>query len=156
MRADFAACRNGGFDVLGKIWAFPYTVVGVAYGGLGHLYGLVRRTNPKICLGNNAIQFLDNPFVNSDAAFTLGNTILYGRNSPPWKEGAYGDQMVNVGTHEKAHTYQYQVLGPIFGIAYMLAGGFCGPSRNAFERAAQGYGAGRASWWPWPAKRPGH
>jgi hypothetical protein len=136
-------------DFLGKIWASPYTLAGAAYGGLGHLYGLSRGTHPKISLGHNAIQFSNNPFVNSNAAFTLGNTILYGDNFPPDKDGAYGDRSVNNGKHEEGHTYQYQALGPLFGPAYMLAGGFSGPQGNPFERAAQNYGASRGSWWPW-------
>jgi hypothetical protein len=145
----FPAVQTHALDVLGKIWASPYTVIGAVYGALGHLYGLLRRDNPKILLGNNAIQFTNNPFVNSAAAITFGNTIVYGRNSPPDRNGAYGNDAVNVGRHERAHTYQYQALGPAFGLAYLLAGGFCGPDRNAFERAAQQYGAGCGSWWPW-------
>ena len=54
-----------------------------------------------------------------------------------------------VGLHEKAHTLQYQVLGPLYGPIYLLNGGFSGPGGNSFEQAAQDYGSGRGSWWPW-------
>ena len=144
-------------DVLGKIWASPYTLLGAAYGGFGHLYGIATGRRPQISFGNNAIQFINNPFVNRRSAFTLGNAILYGAEQSPETPGAYGNlQVKNVGEHEKAHTYQYQTLGPFFGPAYMLAGGFSGPTNpsattrgNPFEDAAQRYGSGQGSWWPW-------
>jgi hypothetical protein len=47
------------------------------------------------------------------------------------------------------HTYQYQALGPFYGLAYLLSGGFSGPSGNPYEQAAQNYGSGKGSWWPW-------
>jgi len=143
-------------DLLGKVWASPYTALGLAYGGLGHLYGLATGQHPEISFGNDAVQFINNPFVNKTSAFTLGNAILYGAEQPPERPGAYGDLSVkNVGKHEQAHTYQYQALGPLFGPAYMLAGGFSGPTDpsgrpgNVFEDAAQRYGSGQGSWWPW-------
>jgi hypothetical protein len=129
--------------------------MGAAYGGLGHLYGLATGKHPEINFGNNAIQFINNPFVNQHSALTLGNSILYGEESPPTKNYAYGDPNVNIGKHEQAHTYQYQALGPLFAPTYMAAGGFPDPARrsgklgNALEDAAQRYGGGQGSWWPW-------
>jgi hypothetical protein len=81
----------------------------------------------------------------------FGNTILYGKNSPPSAYCAYGDCTVNIGFHEEAHTYQYQVLGPFYAPVYMLNGGFSGPSVNPLEQSAQFYGRnhGQEGWWPW-------
>jgi len=42
--------------------------------------------------------------------------------------------------HEEAHTYQYQVLGPMFLPAYALAGGIS--ASNPFELAANRYALG--------------
>lgn len=148
-RYSFEKLDDFAGQALGKIWSLPNTLVGLAYGGIGHVAGLMMGTNPQISFGNNAIQFVNNPFIRANEALTLGNVIMYGRNSPPSEYGAYGDPTVNVGLHERAHTYQAQVLGPLFGPVYMLTGGFSGPPRNPFERAAQEHGSGRGGWWPW-------
>ena len=142
---------NGVLDVVGKIWALPNTIAGLVYGGAGHVAGWIMGTNPQIEFGHNAIQFINNPFIRDNEALTLGNTILYGSNSPPWKPGAYGDNSVNIGFHEEAHTYQYQALGPFYAPVYLLNGGFSGPARNPLEQAAQVYGRnrGQGGWWPW-------
>ncbi len=35
-------------DIAGKIWNLPNTVIGLAFGGIGHLAGLALGTNPYI------------------------------------------------------------------------------------------------------------
>nr|VFJ66174.1 MAG: RHS repeat-associated core domain-containing protein [Candidatus Kentron sp. DK] len=140
--------RNA-LDVVGKIWALPNTIAGMIYGGVGHIAGWIMGTNPQTIFSHNAVQFINNPFVRRDEALTLGNTILYGSNTPPWRFGAYGDPSVNIGSHEEAHTYQYQALGPFYAPVYMLSGGFSGPSGNPLEQAAQDYGSNQGGWWPW-------
>lgn len=136
-------------DVIGKIWTLPNTLIGLAYGGLGHVVGLIQGTNPQLRIANNAIEFINNPLMVDHGAITLGNAIVYGQNSPPWDSGAYGHPNVNIGLHEKAHTLQYQVLGPFYGPVYLLNGGFSGPNGNPLEQAAQDYGNNKGSWWPW-------
>jgi hypothetical protein len=152
---------KGTLDVVGKIWALPNTLIGLAYGGLGYAAGWagyamgLQALPPEIAFGNNAIQFINNPFVRSGEAFTLGNSILYGPGVDPTRGGAYGDPSVIFGTQEMAHTYQQQVLGVFFFPAYVGAGGFVGPNGwaqphgNAFENGGQAYGSGKGSWWPW-------
>lgn len=141
-------------DVIGKIWALPNTIIGAMYGGVGHVVGEIGYAlglydvSPSITFGNNAIQFLDNPFTLRGTAITLGNTVSYGLGSPPSKYGAYGDPTVNIGLHEQAHTYQYQVLGPLFLPVYLGSQVFSGNGLNAFEDAAQNYGRGSGGWWP--------
>ncbi len=142
-------------DLLGKIWASPYTLIGIAYGVLGYGSGWLAfclgwlHAQPRIRPGNNAIQFLNNPLTIPFAAITLGNTISYGRGLGPEHQGAYGDASVNLGRHEEAHTLQYQLLGPLFIPVYFLCGGISGPDRNPLEKAAQNFGRGSGSWWPW-------
>jgi hypothetical protein len=126
-------------DVLGKLWTLPYTLLGVAIGlpaiGLGS----------KIGFGNNAIRFERFPF--GCGALTLGNCVIYARGttSTDTVVGMYGDpRCLCVGRHEQAHTYQYQLLGPLFLPVYFLAGGIS--ARNPLERAANEYAAG-GSWW---------
>jgi hypothetical protein len=139
---------DNALDIAGKTWTLPNTALGVAYGGLGTVAGLLAGTHPQVRLGHNGVQFLNNPFVNSKSAFTLGNANLYGQKTGPDHNRAYGDPNVKFGPHEEGHTYQAQVLGPLYGPAYLLGGGFTGLEGNVFERAAQRYGGGRGSWWP--------
>lgn len=102
-------------DVVGKIWTLPNTIIGGIYGLAGHVVGEIGyafglyNVSPSINFGNNGIQFINNPFTLRGTAITLGNTISYGRGSPPSRYGAYGDPSVNIGLHEGAHTYQYVV-----------------------------------------------
>lgn len=141
-------------DVIGKIWALPNTIIDAIYGGVGHIVGEIGYAmgiydvSPSITFGNNAIQFLDNPFTLPKAAITLGNTISYGQGTGPSEYGAYGDYSVQIGLHEKAHTYQYQALDPLFLPTYFIRGGMSGPAGNPFENAAQDYGRGTGGWWP--------
>jgi hypothetical protein len=62
-------------DVAAKIWASPNTVLGLAYGGVGYLYGAATGRDVKITLGNNAVQFENMPQSMVDRPFALGNTI---------------------------------------------------------------------------------
>ena len=62
----------------------------------------------------------------------------------------YGDaRTLPVGRHEAAHTFQYQLLGPLFVPVYLCCGGIS--ARNPLEQAANAYAAG-GHWWPprWP------
>jgi len=143
---------NALLDVAGKIWNLPNTILGLAYGGMGSIVGGVgymmgKLPRPSVSLGHNAIQFLNNPLnVEDGSALTLGNAISYKRVSPQ-DLGSYGDFSVQFGLHEEAHTYQSQVLGPLFLPVYFMRGGVSGPERNPFEKAAQDYGRGEGGWW---------
>ena len=134
-------------DVAGKIWTLPNTIAGLALGGAGTIAGLLTGTHPQVKFGHNAIQFLNNPLINGGEALTLGNAISYSPGVQPNSPGAYGDRDVQVGPHEEGHTYQAQVLGPFYGPAWLLGG--AKTLSNPLEAAAQRYGAGRGSWWPW-------
>ena len=62
--------------------------------------------------------------------------------------GLSRDPPIRLCDHERAHVYQYLVLGPFFLPVYLLAGGVS--VRNRFERAADRYAATGRGWWPWP------
>jgi hypothetical protein len=127
-------------DLAGKLWTLPNTVVGIVIGLAGVLLGA------RISLGNNAIQFEHFPL--GIGALTLGNAILYGRSTAPGDiKPLYGSkQPLSLAAHERAHTYQYQALGPFFIPVYLACGGI--QARNPFEQAANAYAAG-GHWWPW-------
>lgn len=143
---------RGALDVVGKIWALPNTVLGLVAGGLGYGagwvgYGLgLTDMAPGITFGNNAIQFhnIPSPF---GGALTLGNTIIYSGGAQPSDMGNwYGDsRQLNLGRHEKGHTYQAQAYGPLFLPVYFLSGGVS--ASNPFERSANDFAAG-GDWRP--------
>jgi hypothetical protein len=68
-------------SVAGKVWNLPNTIVGLAVGGTGYALGNIgyalglKDVRPRWSIGNNAIQFHNNPFTST--AMTLRNTILY-------------------------------------------------------------------------------
>ena len=138
---------NPVLDIVGKIWTLPNTLIGILYGILGHIVGRLQGTNPVISIGNNAIQFQGSPITRKNTALALGNTIHYSMQSHPDQMGAYGDPEVNIGQHEAAHTYQYQVLGILFLPVYFILGG--ANEKNRLEQAAQRYATREGSWWPW-------
>jgi hypothetical protein len=136
---------RGALDIVGKVWALPNTIVGTVVGLAGVPFGAT------ISFGNNGIQFEHYPW--GEGAITLGNAIIYARGTSPsdMERGLYGDpRLLNIGRHERGHTYQYQAFGPFFLPAYLMSGGIS--ASNPFERAANQY-AGGGSWWPW-RRRP--
>jgi hypothetical protein len=120
-------------DLAGKVWNAPNTAAGLALGAAGHVVGSVAHAlgvpgveKPRIAVGANAIQFMNNP-----AAFagglTLGNTTTYGddpyspagRQSWAQTEKAEGHP---IWEHERQHTYQGQQLGPAYLPANIIGG----------------------------------
>ncbi len=127
-------------DLAGKIWASPNTALGLAAGGLSVPFGA------RPTLGHNAIQFTGVPWPGK-GALTLGNVILYNDINPSDFVARYDQTaLVMIGLHEEAHTYQYQVLGPLFLPVYFLSGGIS--ADNPFENAADNYAQGTGGWWP--------
>ncbi len=135
-------------DLAGKIWALPNTAIGL----IGGLVGVPFGARPQI--GNNAIQFLNYPWGSKGGgAITLGNVQLFYAAVPSDPVPRYsGTSYVILGTHEAAHTYQSQLLGPLFFPVYLLTGGIS--KKNPFENAADNYAAGTGSWWPQPSPPP--
>lgn len=150
-------------DVLGKIWNLPNTALGLSWGGVGlateSLLAPFRlAAKPfgykgkifdfRITVGNNAIQFHSHPLM-VFGAVSLGNTNHYGDILPAGRglTSPYtGNYIPDVAKHEEGHTYQSQLLGPLFLPVYFASGGISG--NNPFERMADNYALG-GSWNPW-------
>ena len=144
-RFDPASLNTVIADVVGKIWTSPNTAIGLVLGAANLPFG------GSVTLGNNAIQFhttYGNPAIGM-GALTLGNVVLYSEGANPGMVWPTYDKQseVCVGKHEEAHTYQYQLLGPFFGPAYLLGGGAF-TAASPYEQAADLYGFGLGAWWP--------
>jgi hypothetical protein len=96
------------WNVILKMWSFPSTAVGLVWGGIGWLFGA------KVSIGNNAIQFVDHPFM-CWGCIALGNTIHYKAGMGPGQPGDCTD-------HERQHTYQAEVLGWAYLPAHLICG----------------------------------
>jgi hypothetical protein len=110
-------------DLLGKAWNLPNTLLGLVYGGIGHVAGLIARTHPRISVGNNAIQFHNSPLMLT--AMALGNVIIYGpARAPETANVPFCTTPSNhtVGREEFRHTQQGQILGPLYLPVHLIAG----------------------------------
>lgn len=86
--------------LLGKTWASPTTALGLVLGLLGLCTGGRR---PR--LGNNAIEFCGNRWIAPfTSAITIGHVICYAGRDPAQ----------HTQDHERQHTYQAEVLGPLY------------------------------------------
>lgn len=99
-----------------------------------------------------ALVFARMPSVAS-GALTLGNVILHTGERldvacPTYahRAGRVVEPCVSLADHERAHVYQYMVLGPLFLPLYLLCGGV--GVHNPFERAADRYARDGSGWWP--------
>jgi hypothetical protein len=141
----------GFLDAVGKIWTLPNTAAGLILGLAALAFGA------RVTLGRNAIVFNRIPLVRR--AFTLGNVILNPAANLGARCATYASvaqymksrdprciEYVNLGAHEEAHTWQYQVLGPfflpIYGLSQLL------PAPTPFEKAADVYAKTGRGWWP--------
>ncbi|VXB54667.1 conserved hypothetical protein [Luteimonas sp. 9C] len=136
--------------VSGAIWTAPNTLIGL----LGGLAGLPFGAQCRWRRDDLALVFDRWPW-GPGGAITFGNTILHTGHSLDVRCTTYAhragwcdDAPVQLADHERAHVYQYMVLGPLFLPAYLLFGGVS--VRNRFERAADRYALTGRGWWPWP------
>ena len=133
-------------QVLGGAWASPVTLAGLIIGVIALPFGARARVS------DSAIVFHHIPF-GPGGALTLGNVILHTGRSMDEQVPTYacradgGMDCVRLGDHERAHVYQYLVLGPLFLPLYFLCGGIS--ARNRFEQAADRYASTGRNWWPW-------
>lgn len=133
---------------LGILWTLPNTLVGLLAGGLGLAFGARVRWNRSDC----ALVFHHWPW-GPGGAITFGNTILHTGDSLDsacityeQRAGYCEHPPIRLGDHERAHVFQYMVLGPLFLPVYLLFGGVS--VRNPFERAADSYALTGRGWWP--------
>lgn len=135
--------------VLGAVWTAPNTVIGLMLGALGIAFG----AHAQWRASDMAIVFNRWPW-GPGGAMTLGNVILHTGDdlqvaccTYAHRAGQCVDPDVRLCDHERAHVYQYMVLGPLFLPLYLLSGGIS--VRNRFERAADRYAMTGRGWWPW-------
>lgn len=131
------------------LWTLPNTVIGLLVGALGILFGAHAHLRQR----DLAVVFHRWPF-GPGGAMTLGNVILHtgdtldcGCTTYAHRAGHGDEPEVQLADHERAHVYQYMVLGPLFLPTYLMCGGVS--VRNRFERAADRYAHSGRGWWPW-------
>jgi len=100
-------------DLVGKVWNTPNTAIGLAWGAVGAVAETVMlpfagKWDYSIGFANNALEFRNHPLM--FGAITLGNTIAYASDFGPGFKLPEG----TVGDHERQHTYQGQLLGPLY------------------------------------------
>ena len=137
-------------QALGVLWTLPNTVLGLLAGS----FSLAAGAHAHVSTREFAIVFHKVPW-GPGGALTLGNVILntghdlctrcvtYARHA-----GLSDDAPILLADHERAHVFQYMVLGPLFLPMYLAFGGI--GVRNRFERAADRYALSGRGWWPWP------
>lgn len=134
---------------LGIVWAAPNTALGLLAGAAGCLAGAHVHVNRR----ELALVFHRWPW-GPGGAITFGNVILHTGetlDSPcvtyEHRAGRREHPPIVLGDHERAHVFQYMVLGPLFLPVYLLCGGVS--VRNPLERAADRYALTGKGWWPW-------
>ena len=138
--------------VLGALWTLPNTLAGLLLGLSGVPFGARARWSRQ----DWAIVFDRWPW-GPGGAMTLGNSIINTHDgldaqcmTYAHRAGQCEEPHVRLGDHERAHVYQYMVLGPLFLPLYLLLGGVS--VRNPLERAADVYAHSGRGWWPWTTK----
>lgn len=136
---------------LAMLWTLPNTLIGLLLGLVGMPFG----ARPVLRRADLACVFQRWPW-GPGGAMTIGNVILHTGDCLEARcrtythaAGLRDEPPIRLDAHERAHVYQYLVLGPLFLPLYLLCGGI--GVRNRFERAADRYAATGAGWWPWPA-----
>ncbi|MDR7134303.1 hypothetical protein J2X06_001487 [Lysobacter niastensis] len=134
--------------VLGGLWTLPNTAIGLLLGAIGLPFGAHAHWRRR----DLALVFHRWPW-GPGGAITFGNVILHtGDNldSPcvtyAHRAGHGDEPAIMLADHERAHVYQYLVLGPLFLPLYLVFGGIS--VRNRFERAADRYARTGRGWWP--------
>ena len=135
-------------------WTSPNTLLGLIAGFCCCCLGArVRWRREELALTFTRVRW-----PGRGGALTLGNVILYtgeALDTPcltyAHRAGHGAERPISLAAHERAHVYQYMLLGPLFLPLYLLCGGVS--VRNPFERAADRYARdGGAAWWPWPLR----
>ena len=146
--ARMKALAGGLLLGLGAAWTSPNTLIGLLIGGVGVFGGARARWQRR----ERALVFRRMPGF-GHGAVTLGNVILHGGEhldvtcvTYAERAGRGREPAIRLGDHERAHVYQYMLLGPLFLPVYLACGGVS--VRNPFERAADHYAVHGRGWWP--------
>lgn len=145
---------TGMLCALGMLWTLPNTLIGIVAG----LAGLPFGARVRLDVRELALVFNRWPW-GPGGAITFGNVILHTGDTLDARCTTYAHRAglceqpgVRIGDHERAHVFQYMVLGPLFLPLYLLCGGIS--VRNRFERAADRYASTGRGWWPWGPEQP--
>lgn len=135
--------------LLGVLWTLPNSLLGLLLGMAGMPWG----ARPRLSRRDFSLVFDHWPW-GPGGAMTLGNVIVNTAadletrcTTYAHRAGLCREPRVRIGTHERAHVWQYMLLGPFFLPLYFALGGVS--VRNRLERAADRYALGQGSWWPW-------
>jgi hypothetical protein len=132
--------------LLGALWALPITLVGALAGLSLMLFGA------RASISDSALVFSGFRLF-GNGAVTLGQVILNARTDLDGQVLTYhcaahgGNDCVRIGSHERAHVYQYMAFGIFFLPLYFLHGGIS--HKNRFEQAADRYAQSGQGWWPY-------
>jgi hypothetical protein len=149
-RPDASASRwpQRSLLALGMLWTLPNTLLGLLLGVAGVAFGARMRWQRR----ELALVVRRWPWGHG-GALTLGNVIVHTGehlDTPcltyAHRAGRGIEPPVSLADHERAHVYQYMLLGPLFLPLYLLCGGVS--ARNPFERAADRYASSGCGWWP--------
>ncbi|MHB1058928.1 MAG: hypothetical protein ACYC0F_13705 [Rhodanobacter sp.] len=147
-RSAHSHAPSTGLFVLGMAWTFPNSVLGLLLGVAGLPFGARMRWQRR------ELAVVVHHWPHGGGALTLGNVIIHagGTLDVPCltyahRAGRVIEAPVSLADHERAHVYQYMLLGPLFLPLYLLCGGI--RVRNPFERAADHYARHGHGWWPW-------
>lgn len=135
-------------QVLGAVWTSPNTLLGLLAALAGMPAGARMAWSGRDC----ALIVRQWPW-GPGGAITLGMVILHTGATLDvpcltyeHRAGRCEHPRVSLRDHERAHVFQYLVLGPLFLPAYLLCGGVS--VRNPLERAADRYAMLGRGWWP--------
>ncbi len=138
----------------GALWTLPNTFIGLVVG----LAGCAAGSRVRWRADAFAIEFFRWPW-GPGGAITFGNCIVHSGETLDAPCGMYGP-VEGCGAdaveprfvdHERAHVFQYMLLGPLFLPIYLACGGIS--ARNPFERAADRYAVTGKGWWPLNIRR---
>lgn len=134
---------------LGMVWTLPNSAFGLLLAVIGIACGARVRWQPR----ELALVVRRWPW-GPGGALTLGNVIVHtGEHldvpcfTYAHRSGRGDEPVISLADHERAHVYQYLLLGPLFLPLYAMCGGVS--MRNPFERAADRYARSGHGWWPW-------
>ena len=109
-------------QALGVAWALPYTALGLVAGAAS----LAAGAHAHLSARGFAVVFHKVPW-GPGGALTLGNVILHSGDSLESPCATYAhraghrvEPSIVIGDHERAHVYQYMVLGPLFLLGLVL------------------------------------
>lgn len=134
---------------IGAAWALPVSALGLVAGAAALPLGAHAHWRKA----ERAVVFQNFPW-GPGGAITLGNVILHTGvdlhcpcTTYAHDAGLGKEPPIILADHERAHVYQYMVLGVLFLPLYLLSGGIS--HRNRFEHAADRYAKTGRGWWPW-------